>query len=134
MEGLPIFSGPADHMRDGFRSLATEAQAPHPVATLQKMVSALNLSYILYSTSFINFNTSPLPIRNQPYKLFSSSSIKLYSYILIYSSLTHSLTPLSLYLLLQFSRTGRQCGVRDQARLCPSTLLQPSCYATCHRA
>ena len=34
--GLPIFSGPADHLRVGFRSLESELAAPHPIETIQK--------------------------------------------------------------------------------------------------
>jgi hypothetical protein len=34
--GLPVFSGPADHLRYGFRSLETEMNASHPVDMMQR--------------------------------------------------------------------------------------------------
>lgn len=36
MEGLPVYTGPVDHLRYGFRSLENEKSAPHPVAVFQK--------------------------------------------------------------------------------------------------
>lgn len=35
-QGLPVYSGPIDHLRHGFRSLESEMSAPHPVAAFQK--------------------------------------------------------------------------------------------------
>jgi proteasome maturation protein len=34
--GLPVYSGPVDHLRFGFRSLENELSAPHPIQALQK--------------------------------------------------------------------------------------------------
>lgn len=36
--GLPIHTGPVDHLRYGFESLATEAAARHPVDAIQRQV------------------------------------------------------------------------------------------------
>ena len=33
-EGLPLYSGPVDHFRQGFNSLESEMQSPHPVMLL----------------------------------------------------------------------------------------------------
>lgn len=36
---LPVIREPVDALRDGFKSLAIEAAAPHPVQAFQSMVS-----------------------------------------------------------------------------------------------
>lgn len=35
-QGLPVYNGPIDHLRFGFRSLESEMSAPHAVAAFQK--------------------------------------------------------------------------------------------------
>lgn len=35
-QGLPVYTGPVDHLRYGFRSLESEMSAPHPVSAFQK--------------------------------------------------------------------------------------------------
>lgn len=35
-QGLPVYNGPIDHLRYGFRSLESEMTAPHAVAAFQK--------------------------------------------------------------------------------------------------
>ncbi len=34
--GLPLYSGPVDHLRHGFRSLEHELTAPHPIQAVQR--------------------------------------------------------------------------------------------------
>ena len=35
-QSLPVYEGPVDHLRYGFKSLESAANAPHPVAQLQR--------------------------------------------------------------------------------------------------
>lgn len=47
--GLPIHTGPVDHLRHGFASLATEGVARHEVDAIQRQVWSL-----LYLTDIFN--------------------------------------------------------------------------------
>lgn len=43
MQGLPIAQGPTDHLRDGFSSLESKLNAPHPVQAIQSRAESLDL-------------------------------------------------------------------------------------------
>ncbi len=40
-DGLPVYSGPVDHFRLGFRSLENEMNAQHPIARMQRAGASL---------------------------------------------------------------------------------------------
>ena len=41
--GLPVYTGPIDHLRFGFESLASEYAARHPVDAMQRAVLLFNI-------------------------------------------------------------------------------------------
>jgi hypothetical protein len=81
-QGLPVYTGPVDHLRYGFHSLENEKSAPHPVSVFQK--NRGEAEWVVKMDAVRRTYGSHMAMRLSSEKAMFSRYIYIYIYIYMY--------------------------------------------------